>query len=378
MRSSTPSLPAVRGWCPSLAEPLEARDGWLVRLPVGCRPLSSQQWRVVATVAETRGNGLVEITRRGNLQLRGLAVVDLDETAAALVRVGLASRHPATDGRRAVVLDPLLDVGPAPDRVADRLRLARRLEQLVVDLGDGLPAKWWAVVDGGGPWPVPVPSADVAVLDRRSCWEVRVAGAVAASACDPAGVERAVEPVIRRCAAAGCRARDLPGTAEPSAAPPSGADGRSAWWGIRLVGDRAVAPTAPALGVATAGALHVVATIAEGPVSVRPEPGRGVLLVASDDGGTDAGGADLAGALEQLAALGWVVSPHDPRRSVSACIGSHGCASALVDTHALARAWMGDGRDGPLHVSGCPKRCGAPPGARELVATSEGLRMVGW
>lgn len=378
MRSSTPVPPAVRGWCPSLAEPLESRDGWLVRLPVGCRPVSAEQWRVVATVAETCGNGLVEITRRGNLQVRGLSVGHLDPAAEVLARAGLANRNPAAaDGQRAVVCDPLLDVGASPDRVAARREVVRRLEQLVVDLGDGLPAKWWAVVDGGGPWPVPTSSADVAVVDHGSCWQVRVAGAVVASAGDPLAILPAVAALIRRCADAGCRARDLPGVADGWGGAPFEPVVREAWWGIRQVGDHAVAPGAPPLGVAVAETLHVLARVAEGPVSVRPEPGRGVLLVASGDGAADAGAAELARALEQLAAVGWVVSPHDPRRWVSACIGSQGCASALVDTHALARAHLAEVLDGRLHISGCPKRCGAPPGVRELVATPEGLREEG-
>ena len=64
---------------------------------------------------------------------------------------------------------------------------------------------------------------------------------------------------------------------------------------------------------------------------------------------------------------------------MSACVGDDGCAAARADTHAAARALVaarrtGAGEDpgGPVHLSGCEKCCGAPAGARLLVAGEGG------
>ena len=61
-----------RGWCPSVARPMPSGDGLLVRLnmPGGSVPLALM--RGIASCARRFGNGLIDLTRRGNLQLRGV------------------------------------------------------------------------------------------------------------------------------------------------------------------------------------------------------------------------------------------------------------------------------------------------------------------
>ncbi len=75
--------------------------------------------------------------------------------------------------------------------------------------------------------------------------------------------------------------------------------------------------------------------------------------------------------LAALAAVGHVVEPGDRRLLVSACVGSAGCASSFVDTRVSARQLMVT-HDERIHVSGCPKGCGAPVGVRHLVADRAG------
>jgi precorrin-3B synthase len=124
------------------------------------------------------------------------------------------------------------------------------------------------------------------------------------------------------------------------------------------------------LGVAAASSLHALADAALTPdVSVRPTPQRGVVVVAPAERR-----ATVNRVLDALAVHGWVTRPDDPRRFVTACIGARGCPSGLVDTHALAADLNAAGTlVEPVHLSGCPKRCGSPPGARELIATAGGL-----
>ncbi len=89
-----------------------------------------------------------------------------------------------------------------------------------------------------------------------------------------------------------------------------------------------------------------------------------------------------AGALDGLADAGLVTEPDSAWRSVTACTGKPGCAKALADVRADARAVMERAR-GPLavHWSGCERRCGHPRGTAwvDLVATPAGydLRVEG-
>ena len=84
--TAAPNL-ARRGACPSLDQPMVTGDGLLVRLTLATRALSPAQWTALTTAAATHGNGRMEISRRGNLQLRGLTadrMAGLSEEASML------------------------------------------------------------------------------------------------------------------------------------------------------------------------------------------------------------------------------------------------------------------------------------------------------
>ncbi|MBX6767456.1 MAG: hypothetical protein IRY90_09950, partial [Actinomadura rubrobrunea] len=59
--------------CPGALQVHEAADGPLarVRLPGGV--IRAEQLRVLADCAATLGNGVIELTSRGNVQVRGLS-----------------------------------------------------------------------------------------------------------------------------------------------------------------------------------------------------------------------------------------------------------------------------------------------------------------
>ena len=70
-----------RGWCPSVLRPMPTGDGLLVRLHPPGGALGAAQARAVAEAARACGNGLLDVTGRGNLQIRGVR----EETHADLV-----------------------------------------------------------------------------------------------------------------------------------------------------------------------------------------------------------------------------------------------------------------------------------------------------
>ncbi|MDN3711971.1 hypothetical protein QWZ10_09385 [Paracoccus cavernae] len=80
----------VKGWCPAPGRPMESGDGWLLRLKPFGGILTAQQAAAIAAVARELGNGQLDLTNRGALQLRGIARDRLAEAGAALDRIGLA------------------------------------------------------------------------------------------------------------------------------------------------------------------------------------------------------------------------------------------------------------------------------------------------
>jgi precorrin-3B synthase len=95
-----------RGFCPSVWSPLQAGDGLLLRLRLVRARATAQQLHGLAKAAKTYGNGLIELTRRANLQLRGVTPSALPDLQAELVRLGFAEAA-GHEGRAELLVCPL-------------------------------------------------------------------------------------------------------------------------------------------------------------------------------------------------------------------------------------------------------------------------------
>ena len=70
--TSRTKAPPRRGACPGLSAPMQTGDGLLVRLlPLGT--ISLRAFADLCRAARTHGNGIVEVTSRGSIQVRGLS-----------------------------------------------------------------------------------------------------------------------------------------------------------------------------------------------------------------------------------------------------------------------------------------------------------------
>ena len=61
-----------RGACPALSAPMQTGDGLLVRLNPVAGGLSPDATDRALRAADAHGNGVIEVTARGSLQIRGL------------------------------------------------------------------------------------------------------------------------------------------------------------------------------------------------------------------------------------------------------------------------------------------------------------------
>ena len=62
----------ARGWCPGALRPMRTGDGLLVRLRITGGILAAALAREIAACARSYGNGAIDLSNRGNLQLRGV------------------------------------------------------------------------------------------------------------------------------------------------------------------------------------------------------------------------------------------------------------------------------------------------------------------
>jgi precorrin-3B synthase len=360
-----------RGACPGLSTPMPTGDGLLARLmPIGTIALDAMAGLCAA--AQQHGNGILEITSRGSIQVRGLTDISAPAFADAVAQLGIAAQEGVP-----VITDPL--AGLDPHEVVDAGALAAELRQALAaqPFTAQLAPKVSVVIDGGGAVDLDPLAADVRLcaIDAPDgpCLRVAVGGDAASAV--PRGtiaIADGIDTVVRllgEIAAHGpaARARDLVRNAEidrPLPAPRKRADpiGRH-----RLHGNKVAVGIGFPFGHTPAATLNSLLRVARdaGATGVRASPGR-ALLVLGMAANNAAGFSAAAGRWR------FVTERGDPRLRVVACPGAPICASGEIEARALApevarQAALLLRRDEIIHVSGCAKGC-AHQGAATVTA----------
>ncbi|UYN95615.1 MAG: precorrin-3B synthase [Enhydrobacter sp.] len=333
---------AIKGWCPGALRPMESGDGLIVRVRPRCGALTAAQAYALAEIAERLGNSQIELTRRANLQIRGVRPDGLPELHVALDRLGLLDPDVETEAARNVMVAPLAGIDP---ETVDVRPLARELEARCLR---GLPAKFGMLVDGGGAVSIAGERADIAL--RASDGRVAV-GIDTPSGTRWLGLSDAARAADVALALAGAllasgakgRMRDAADIEvdvdlEPLAIRPPGSHHR-------------VGAVAGAVGVAAPfghlEARQLAGLAAWATEELRLSPWRTLYIPTRDDA------AMLQAAIE----LGLIVDPTDALLRVDACPGAPSCTSATVDSRGDALRLAARGTPGTLHVSGCAKGC---------------------
>jgi precorrin-3B synthase len=365
-------------------------DGLLVRLRPATGGLTPAELSAVAEAAAACGSGIVEVTARGNLQIRGLTASSVPALAAAIGEAGIAvasgvaiETPPLAGFDPGETADPRPLAGALRDAIADRrpaLALAPKLS-IVIDGGgrfhlrdvtadlrlealngeDGL--RWLLSVGGTGHLDRPV-----ALLETERAVSAVIDILVELDALGPAARGRDLDADrLRQRFSAGL---DTLPAAGSSALPflPAGihdfGDGRTVL-GVAL----AFAQTDSASLIAFLSRIEEL-----GASEIRLAPRHGILVLGLS--------REAASAAQQFAlAHGFLVAADDPRNHIATCAGL-ACASALMDTKAAARLLVEAGADlldgsVTVHLSGCPKGCARPRASPlTLVGAPSGYALV--
>lgn len=354
---------AVRGWCPGALRPMLSGDGLVVRVRPRLGRFPPEQAAGIARAALAHGSGVLDLTSRANLQIRGVREAAHLALIADLDALGLVDATEALEARRNIIVSPFADAGAT--------EVALGLEAVLPDL-PVLPGKFGFAVDCGAARVLADVSADIR-LERsaRGALMIRADGMASGWEIAAGALPHAVDRLVAGFLAAG-GGRDAPTRMAEGmrGAPPAGNTIFASLGPALAVPGPMAAPPAPGLcpegamvgfafgqtDAATFGALAAL-----GPI--RLTPWRMVLIEG----------------LEQMPDLpGVITDPADPLRRVVACTGAPGCPQGLAPTRALARALAASVPAGKtLHVSGCAKGC-AHPGVADvtLVASGEGFHAI--
>jgi precorrin-3B synthase len=349
---------------------MQTGDGLLARI-ICNEAIAIEKLCSLCEAAEAHGNGIIEVTQRGNLQVRGLTGTSAPSFAQIVTSLGIGAGNTPP-----LLTSPLLgmDAGEPFDSTTLVSHLRTAIQRGRSDL-EGLGPKVSVLVDGGGHLHLDAVPADIRlVATSNSLFKLSLAGDASTAAfvgyVSMNRVVASVEDLLQLVASWGptARARDLVA-------------------GLKL-GDAATTPRAPCepigthtlkdgtvargfalpFGHTTAAALKQFAHSAadQGARAVRPAPGRALLAIGLSN--------ESANRLcESAAGEGFVVEPTDARRHVIACAGTPACAAAKLPTRQLAPEVARAARSlvgtlNVVHLSGCSKGCAHPgPAAVTIV-----------
>lgn len=369
---------------------MPALDGGICRIKLAGGQLTSRQARTIASAALQSASGVLELTNRSNLQIRGVRSGCETALIEPLLAAGLGPRHPAADDVRNLLLSPAAGLDPA--QLLDTRALAAQILALLEDSPElhALSAKFALQLDGGESLAMLQHPHDLwlSALPGTPQWlAFGLAGCPTDASLAAVPIEHAVALVqgvlrlfLELAGAAHKRMRqllaELPAAdfiqqlqarlpfalrrdidinhgRRPAAAchAPIGIFPQ-AQTGLQLVAAGA------RLGRISAAQLRGLADLAEqyGDATLRLTPWQGVLLPNIPQ-------MRSAALLEQLAALELLTEAHEPLTRLIACTGSAACVKGLADSKAdallLAARLRHSAARPQVHLSACPRACAA-------------------
>ncbi|MFZ2994790.1 cobalamin biosynthesis protein CobG [Sphingobium sp.] len=341
----------VKGWCPDAWRPMMAGDGLLVRVKPRLGRLTRDQALGLADAAILYGNGQIDMTRRANLQLRGVTEGGWSLLLARLLALDLVDEDAARERARNIMVSPVWQQDD------DNCRIAGTLEARLGELSATLPGKIGFVIDAGaapmlrdqpGDFRIERSEAGGLMLraDGRSCGvaigrgeEVDALIALARWFVDSGGV------VVGRMAR-----HDAPLPDWAIGSLQTAPDGHllAKWGAERRYG--------LAFGRIEAALLARLAAMLPEGAGIRITPWRMLLMEVPVHLEDDSLLTDL----------------NDPLLRVDACPAMPACPQATVETRDLARR-IAPHVTGGLHVSGCAKGCARSQPAAVTLTGRDGL-----
>ncbi|WP_438456008.1 cobalamin biosynthesis protein CobG [Vreelandella venusta] len=334
--------PRIKGWCPGAWRPMATGDGLLVRVRPPLGQLSRQQVVALCEAAETFGSGLIELTSRANIQLRGVSEASWTPLMAFLIEHQLVNDDPQAERQ------PQLMLAPAWQEGDDTHTIAHLLQTRGSELAP-MPGKIGIAIDAGKA-PVLCDSAGDFRIERSTDGGliVRADGYQCGTAVNEP--EAAVEQLIRLTHwfvdsggwDSGRMQRHtapLPDWATANTAPASPGEKlalgkHSNGMVVGLPFGRVAANTLRETVSQTSSSLVKIS-------AVQVTPWRRLLLKECDT----------------LPAVdGLIRHNSDPRLAMDACPGAPYCEQASVATQPLAErlsGWVA----ASVHISGCAKGC---------------------
>jgi len=383
------NAPEIKGWCPGALAPMESGDGLLMRAKIVGSRLTLQQASEIAAISRDCGNGLLDLSQRAQLQMRGLSEETRGAAQARLQSIGLLARDAATESRLNIIASPL---GGAV--AFDANEIAARLAQAIAEdqALRSLPGKFLFLVDDGSAPGLRDVAADIRLEAQGAKFAVVIDGARDQAVIAPldaaigaaiklarafielrAGREFELRRMHALVAAMGAEPLLLASGLKSAPYRSTCQSGLlSDLLGVRQFGHDFCAGVAAPFGrlLARDFAKLAEAALRTGAKELRLTPWRAMMAPTQSL-------EQAAHIVETARGLGLIVDAGDARLAIAACPGAPECSQANGATRsgldAIAGFAQTPSRDGVgLHVSGCAKGCAKPSATPLTLVANDG------
>jgi len=347
--------PIIQGWCPGALRPMQSGDGLVTRIRPRAGRLSQDQARGIAHLSTQHGNGLIDLSNRANLQLRGVTDTSHPALIEALRGFDLIDQDATDEARRNIITTPFWTASDPTQTLAQQLAQA-----LSAPDAPQLPSKFGFALDTAATPALRDAPADIWLESGPDGLLLASHSDLALAVTPETAVAEAIALTHWFLAQGGVtHGRGRMAALLKRIPLPS-----------RFTATRLAKAASPTPGVTPQGYLvafefgqmqaATLAALADlGPLRLTPWR---MLLIEN---------------LHEAPHIpGLITAPDDPMLRVIACTGAPGCLQAHAATRDLARA-LAPHLAETLHVSGCAKGCAHPTAAPlTLTATPTGFNLI--
>ena len=365
---------------------MQSGDGLIVRVRPQSATLRPQDLGKLADAARQFGNGHIDLTRRANLQIRGVREASLSDLHDVIARLGLLDASAEGEAVRNIMINPLAGIDPT--EACDVRPIAGELARWLTSDRSlwALPSKFGFIVDGGGVLSLGEQRADVRLVAVGAQIAIGIEtragtewlGSTAPGAAAAAATEIGLVFIKAGSRDKRQRMRDLSDDGlssvraamksrlDPLHERPREADASMNRIGlIELGAGRFAVGIAAPFGRIETDQLRKLTDVmaSHGVEEIRLSPWRALYAGVFSQQAAQS-------ILDAATREGLITDPRDPLLQIEACPGAPGCRSTVLDTRRdgrqLAALLPRSGFAGTVHVSGCAKGC-AKSGAADLV-----------
>lgn len=333
--------PTIKGYCPSAYEPMASGDGLLVRLKPRFGRFSRTQMFTICDLSIRFGSGIIDLTNRANLQIRGVTEATYPPLLAELAAADLIQPNARSERLN-------LMVSPFADAENPNWQCAAQIYAEAEALAD-LPAKFGFIIDTGQARYLHNASGDIRIETAAdSTLILRCDGQQTGFATTPERLMTDIFALTDWFAAH--RTQTHRRMRHLAAKLPTH------WTGVAPTNRTGELPPGCITAENTTGQI-VIAPYGQIPASALQRlvesapsdeihllPNRGLMIQSGNFAITD----------------GFITTPDDPRFFIEACPGLPACKSASIKTRQLADDIAGSGllnAASSVHISGCSKGC---------------------